>query len=643
MMKRFKIYLAYLLLLSFSGCTEELVPDRGYVSDEVTVIIRVPGPSRGNTRAITQGSAADNAVTRIDILMFDATTKLYTGRIYSNTITGTGNTKTFTVRMPRGSYDLMVLANSKDIIDAATLIVGTTPKTGTAASADRLLIASLPNPGLPYVLRAWNANPSSPDFKPFPMWGEVLNFSPETSDGTMAVNLIRALAKINVRFANQAARDKLAINSIALFNYNSGGYLVSRGYNQSATNVSQHAPDAMTTTAGHGYNNAIPYTAGTGLNVSVDEIFLFEVSAAASTADRNGAVALIIGGYYNGSATVTYYRIDIADSSGNYFDIIRNHYYDIMITAINGPGYSTAREAADAKPFNILTQINAWDESGMNNHTYDGRYQITVDFNNVRIHHTGLPSQPLRIYTDVPAGWTIEVPTASNWISVTPTSYTNSVVPFISTTVQITCSPNAGTASRTGSFFIVAGVLRKEITVTQAMVPGISIGGIYWAETNVDSFGTFAANPQDAGMLYQWSRPNAWASTGTVSGWDATLPTGTAWVSGNDPCPVGWRIPTDVELQSLYTTSSIWVVDWNSTGVSGRLFGIAPNQIFLPAVGQRIGATGTLDYASMNGYYWSNTWYSTTSAWSLAFSSGSTWVTSGYGSNYGFSIRCVAE
>ncbi|MDR0334116.1 MAG: FimB/Mfa2 family fimbrial subunit [Dysgonamonadaceae bacterium] len=470
-MKHFNIYLVFFLFLSisFGGCMEESISGRENIDNEVTVIIKMPGPSRGNTRAITQGGDADNAVTRVDILMFDAITKLYTGRIYSNTITGTGNIKTFTVRMPRGNYDVMVLANAKEIVDAAALVVGTTPKTGTATSADRLLVASLPGrPTDPFVIRQWNANPSSPDFKPFPMWGEVSNFTPETSGGTMTVNLIRALAKINIRFANQVARDKLAINRVSLFNFNSGGYLVSRGYNQNATNVSQHAPDALTTSSSHGYSNAMPYAAATGLNVSVDEIFLFDVSAAASAANRTDAVALMIGGYYDGSSTLSYYRIDMMDSSGNYFDIIRNHYYDIMITAINGPGYSDATEASNAKPFNILTQINAWNESGMNNHTYDGRHQLTVDFNNFTFNNIGSPSQSLRIYTDAPTGWTIEVPIASNWISVTPTSYNNSVIPFTSTTVQITCGPNSGTNSRTGSFFIVAGALRKEITVSQS-------------------------------------------------------------------------------------------------------------------------------------------------------------------------------
>jgi len=33
---------------------------------------------------------------------------------------------------------------------------------------------------------------------------------------------------------------------------------------------------------------------------------------------------------------------------------------------------------------------------------------------------------------------------------------------------------------------------------------GVIINGIKWATRNVDMPGTFAANPEDAGMFYQW-------------------------------------------------------------------------------------------------------------------------------------------
>jgi uncharacterized protein (TIGR02145 family) len=653
MIKNSRIYLVFLLFLSFafSGCVKEPISNEIDTDDEVMVVIRLPHSSRGNTpRAITQDGVADNMVNRVDILIFYTDTDpvvanrgRYVGRVFSNIIEGDGNIKTFKVRMPRGTYDLLVLANAKDIVDAAALVIGETLKTGTDTSADRLLIASLPGrPTDPYVIRAWNNNPSSLDFQPFPMWGEVLSFTPETANGAteqgkMNVDLIRALAKINVRFANQTAKDKLTVANIALFNFNSGGYLVSRGYNQNATNVSQQVSDAMTTPSSHGYSNAIPYTvAGTGLDVSVDEIFLFEVKAAASAED---AIALIIGGYYGGSSTRTYYRIDMVNSAGEYFDIIRNYYYDVNITAINGPGYNDATEAANSKPFNITSTIEALDFTGMNNHTYNGQYQITVDFDDFTFDPDGT-AQTIRIFTDVPGGWTIEIPAESNWIT-NPTTTTTGIRDVI-TPLTITCAANGTNMERTGSFFIVAGALRKEITVTQDVAPGVPINGIRWAEANVSQFGTFADDPQDAGMFYQWNRPTAWASTGTVPSWNSTEAAGTVWASANDPCPAGWRIPTQAELRSLTTAAGNWVNDWNGTGVAGHTFGTAPNQIFMPAPGYR-NATGALISPNTRGQYWSNESDTSASAWSLYFDSYTSEYMSPIIRSFGFAVRCVLE
>ncbi|MDR1197516.1 MAG: hypothetical protein LBK94_00690, partial [Prevotellaceae bacterium] len=49
----------------------------------------------------------------------------------------------------------------------------------------------------------------------------------------------------------------------------------------------------------------------------------------------------------------------------------------------------------------------------------------------------------------------------------------------------------------------------------------VTINGVKWAACNVDAPGTFAANPEDAGMFYQWNRKVPWSSTGDISDWDA--------------------------------------------------------------------------------------------------------------------------
>jgi uncharacterized protein (TIGR02145 family) len=168
---------------------------------------------------------------------------------------------------------------------------------------------------------------------------------------------------------------------------------------------------------------------------------------------------------------------------------------------------------------------------------------------------------------------------------------------------------------------------------------GVVINGVRWATRNVDLPGTFAKNPEDAGMLYQWNRLTAWTNRNEDITWDSSNPTGTEWYAENNPCPEGWRVPNTEELQSLNNAGSIWT---NRNGVSGRLFGTAPNQIFLPATGWRLNSNGSLGGVGTNGGYWSSTQDDNSFAWKLWFNSNSMTITIDW-RTFGKSIRCVAE
>ena len=172
---------------------------------------------------------------------------------------------------------------------------------------------------------------------------------------------------------------------------------------------------------------------------------------------------------------------------------------------------------------------------------------------------------------------------------------------------------------------------------------GVVIDGIRWATRNVSVPGSFAPNPESAGMFYQWNRRIGWSSTDPMinsdggTTWNHRSEAGTEWATSNDPCPTGWRVPTRAELQSLDSVGSIWTA---RNGVNGRLFGTAPNQIFLPAAGWRFG--GTLQNTEF-GFYWSSINDGGSENPSLfVFHSGDAAITSGVAHQAG-SIRCVAK
>ena len=202
-------------------------------------------------------------------------------------------------------------------------------------------------------------------------------------------------------------------------------------------------------------------------------------------------------------------------------------------------------------------------------------------------------------------------------------------VPF-----NILIAPNGTIAARNISPNRVVALVSPE-----KIDPGVVINSIRWATRNVNVPGTFVENPEDFGMFFQWNRRRGWEADGAVTRWNSGNATGTEWTAINDPCPVGWRLPTDTELESLEHTGSVWKMQ---NGVNGRLFGTAPYQIFLPAAGLRQTTNGARDNVNSSGHYWSSTAGGATRAMGLGFCSGTSGVNHRTRSE-GLSVRCVAD
>jgi uncharacterized protein (TIGR02145 family) len=152
---------------------------------------------------------------------------------------------------------------------------------------------------------------------------------------------------------------------------------------------------------------------------------------------------------------------------------------------------------------------------------------------------------------------------------------------------------------------------------TTTVDPGVEINSVVWATRNVNAPGSFAINPEDAGMFYVWNRELGWSSTdpltdsdgGTTWIWTNSSPGGLEWAESTNPSPLGWRVPTIDEINTLLDTDKVTNEWTEQNGKNGRKFTdkATGNSIFLPAAGYRSYNGGALESMGVEGRYWSAT------------------------------------
>jgi uncharacterized protein (TIGR02145 family) len=182
--------------------------------------------------------------------------------------------------------------------------------------------------------------------------------------------------------------------------------------------------------------------------------------------------------------------------------------------------------------------------------------------------------------------------------------------------------------------------------------------GKTWMDRNLGA-SQVASSSTDAnayGDLYQWGRRSdghqcrTSATTSTLSSvdqpahgnfilgpntpFDWSSPQNTSLWQGingtNNPCPAGYRVPTETEL----TTESN---SWSSTNAAGAY----ASALKIPLAGARQSNTGSLISIGTGGQYWSST-ISTTLSRNLFFSS-STKTVNGNSRSNAFAVRCIKE
>ena len=164
----------------------------------------------------------------------------------------------------------------------------------------------------------------------------------------------------------------------------------------------------------------------------------------------------------------------------------------------------------------------------------------------------------------------------------------------------------------------------NSFTIVTVDVKGVVINGVKWATSNVGiPAGILVTSPNNYGELFSWDE-------------------------AQNVCPTGWRLPTQIEFQSLVDAGS---EQKKINKVSGCVFGSGNNSIFLPAAGSRdiFCKDDKMPTRDVIGEYWSSTLNDDNSVHMLFFITGSKnneMVSSDFTiarSGRRLSVRCVAD
>ncbi|MBD8347901.1 fimbrial protein [Dysgonomonas sp. HGC4] len=196
----------------------------------------------------------------------------------------------------------------------------------------------------------------------FPMWGEYLlpsGISSTLNNTITQLKVLRSIARIDV--STTKTPSDFTMTSIQAFRVNSQIQIAPNNYTGSLLVSDPSIPISSVATI---TTIPIPVIA----NNSESQLYLPESEAPTSANQVAKATCVIVGGRYKGSATVTYYRIDIEPNIAGYpsGQILRNHHYTLNIVNVSAPGWPTPEEAAENISTNIEVGVQDWTDANIN-------------------------------------------------------------------------------------------------------------------------------------------------------------------------------------------------------------------------------------------------------------------------------------
>lgn len=256
----------------------------------------------------------------------------------------------------------------------------------------------------------WKAD--ADNYTPFPMWGESEAIAVSDPMPVQEISLYRALARIDVGLNFLPGEGgKLDESTFGVGNFKLTEVNVYRTYNKGYVGPladMASAPFVPSAAVRRSDSSPLVYkiNSQTGIDSYTREIYVPEAGVPTDPGNDN-MHHIVVGGFYEGSQAVSYYRLDFATETSStnrsYLPILRNHRYVFNITQVRGPGFANAEAALHSHPTanKLDYDLIVWDET-IHKMEVQGKYYFGLDERNITFGHNAGEGVELRYQTNYP-------------------------------------------------------------------------------------------------------------------------------------------------------------------------------------------------------------------------------------------------
>ncbi|WP_456088614.1 hypothetical protein [Parabacteroides sp.] len=370
------ILIVSLLLLS---CNDETEIPAGNGVDGVTMRLVITVPSSAlysGTKAAIGQPAHESLISEIQVLVFED--RKYRYRVPGISISSNPSQTTFAALLEstRSPVELLILANANEAVVSNELSPGDSKeavKKKVNLEFDNLV-------------------------SNFPMYGEYEFPSGLPATGKQeitGIKMLRSIARVDV-MATEVANFKLA--GVKAYRANHSLQVIP----DEAGNMKVTMPSVPGGSAAN-VNSPMYPVAEEDSNEFSARLYLPEANSPAESDRISGATCIVVGGYYGGSAKMSYYRMDFdPDNLTNSFgQILRNHKYIFNVKKISAPGWDNPDDAANNRSAHIVAEVQQWDDNTIDM-SFDGEHHFGVSTREIMLKNKAGSKSTINVSTDLP-------------------------------------------------------------------------------------------------------------------------------------------------------------------------------------------------------------------------------------------------